>query len=258
MVEETRPDLVIHLAAVSFGPDADADAGLALRVNVGGTANLADAIRQVARSSALLLVSSAEVYSRPAPEAGLLDEHAPTVPTRTYGLTKLAQEGIALAAAADGTRAAIVRPFNHTGPGQRRIFAIPAFASRVVAARDAGASIIAAGNVNVRRDIGDVRDTVRAYRLLGEALLDGRVGSGERFNVATGAAVRIGDVIDRLSVLAGHPVQVKMDPALVRTDDPPEIVGDATLLREVTGWAPEIPLETTLRDVLADVEARAV
>lgn len=255
LLDDSRPDLVVHLAAISFAPDAEADATRALRVNVGGTAILADAIRRLTPGPALIVVSSAEVYAPPLPGQGPIDEHATTVPSRVYGLSKLAQESVALAAAAsDGLRLAIVRPFNHTGPGQRRVFAIPAFASRIIAARAAGVSVIPVGNVNVQRDIGDVRDTVRAYRLVGEALVEGRIETGKRFNVATGSPVRIGDVIDRLSDLAGHRVEIAVDASLVREDDPPLIVGDATLLQRVTGWSPEIPLDRTLGDVLADVE----
>lgn len=251
----SRPDIVIHLAAVAFGPDAEADALRAMRVNIGGTAVLFDAARQLPEPPALLVVSSADVYG--AHDAGTrpLDETAATLPSRAYGLSKLGQESVALAmSASSGMRVAVVRPFNHTGPGQRREFAIPAFAARIIAARSMGRGTITAGNIDVQRDIGDVRDTVRAYRLVAEGLVDGRIETGQRFNIATGTPVWIGAVVDRLALLAGHPVAVEIDPLLVRRHDPPFIVGDATALRERTGWTPEIPLDQTLRDVIADIE----
>ena len=260
LLRGTRPDLVIHLAAMAFGPDAEADPTAAFRANVGGTANLMDALRRLEAPPAVVVVSSAEVYGQPERDVDLLDETAPTVPMRSYGLSKLAQESVALALAlrgSDGPRVAIVRPFNHTGPGQRRDFAIPAFASRIVEARSTGAASIRVGNVDVRRDIGDVRDTVRAYRLVGERLVDGRIETGQRLNIATGVPVRIGTIIDALSAMAGHPVGLEVAPDLVRGDDPPVIAGDASLLRRLTGWSPEIPLDQTLRDVLADVERSA-
>ena len=252
LVDATRPELVVHLAAVSFGPDAQADPGEALRVNVGGTAVLLEVLGRMPASPALVLVSSADVYAPPTDGDRPIDEGAPTLPARAYGRSKLAQESVAIARGATlGVPTVVARPFNHTGPGQAPHFAVPAFAARIVAARSAGNTEIDAGNIDVLRDIGDVRDTVRAYRLLGEALAAGRIESGRVFNVATGSAVRIGDVIQRLAQAAGHPVTVRVDPELVRQDDPPCVVGDAGALRSTTGWTPEIPLERTLADVLA-------
>ena len=257
VLRRTRPDVVFHLAAMAFGPDADADPTAAFQANVGGTAVLMDAMRRLEAPAAIVVVSSAEVYGQPEPGGELLDEAAPTLPTRIYGLSKLAQESVALALAGPyGLRVAVIRPFNHTGPGQRQEFAIPAFATRLVVARSTGARAIRVGNVEVRRDIGDVRDTVRAYRLVGEALVEGRIETGLRLNVATGVPVRIASIIERLSGLAGYPVGLEVDPELVRANDPATIAGDAALLRRVTGWVPEIPLDQTLRDVLEDVEQR--
>ena len=119
-----------------------------------------------------------------------------------------------------------------------------------------GRASIVAGNIEVVRDIGDVRDTVRAYRLLGEALVGGRIPSWGPFNVATGSGVAIRTIIDLLAVAAGHPVKVEVSPDLVRPEDPVRIVGDASALRALTGWAAAIPLDTTLRDVLDDVAGR--
>ena len=252
LIGATRPDVVFHLAAVSFGPDAQADPGMAMRVNVGGTATLVQVLGDLPDRPALVVVSSSDVYGSPSDADLPLRESAPTLPGRAYGLSKLGQESVAIArAGALGVPTVIARPFNHTGPGQPRHFAVPAFAARIVEARAEGRTEIVAGNIEVRRDIGDVRDTVRAYRLLGEALVEGRIQSGKVINIATGSAVRIGDLIDRLAVAAGLAISIRVDSALVRSDDPPCIVGDASALRALTGWAPEIPLERTLVDVLA-------
>jgi GDP-4-dehydro-6-deoxy-D-mannose reductase len=258
LVEATGPELVIHLAAVSFGPEAQADPTQAFRVNVAGTATLVEVLVRRPTPPALLVVSSSEVYGSPAEEDLPLRESAPTLPDRVYGLSKLAAESVALArAAALGVPAVVARPFNHTGPGQAPQFAVPAFAARIVEARRNGRREIAVGNLDVLRDIGDVRDTVRAYRLLGEAIVEGRAERGGVFNVATGDAVRVGDVVDRLADAAGHPVTARVDPALVRSDDPPCILGDASELRALTGWTPEIPLDRTLAEVLAAAEIAA-
>jgi GDP-4-dehydro-6-deoxy-D-mannose reductase len=138
------------------------------------------------------------------------------------------------------------------------VFVLPALARRVAAVRRGDSPLLVAGNVDVRRDIGDVRDVVRAYRLLLEGLAEGRLGPEPIVvNVATGRAESIRSMITRLCALAGVSPEVRIDPALVRADDPPEIRGDATLLRELTGWRPEVPLELTLADLLAEAEAEA-
>jgi GDP-4-dehydro-6-deoxy-D-mannose reductase len=257
-VRHARPDAVIHLAAMAFAPDAAADAAEAIRVNVGGTHAIVEACRSEAPRPALLVVGSSDVYRPPAADVALV-ESSPIDPGGVYGLTKLAAEALALACAGgDGPEIAVVRPFNHTGPGQRPVFAVPAFAGRILGARAGGVHEIRAGNVDVARDLGDVRDVVRAYRLLIEALVAHRVPDGRRvYNVATGRAVTMRAVIERLASLAEWPVAIVQDPALVRADDPPVIRGDATLLADLTGWRPEIPFPKTLADLLADAEAEA-
>jgi len=252
-VEGVAPDAVAHLAAISFAGDAARDPQAAVAVNAGGTRAVLTAVAESAPGAPVLVTSSSEVYGRPAPEDLPLREAHPPRPVHAYGRSKLAQEEVALdLAATHGIPLVITRAFNHAGPGQRTDFVIPALASRILDAMREGRNTIRAGNVDVRRDIGDVRDVVRAYRLL----LEGAVGAGRPFepavyNVATGRSISIRDVITELASLAGATVEVEIDPALVRADDPPEIRGDATKLMEAVGWSPEWPLSTTLADVLA-------
>jgi GDP-4-dehydro-6-deoxy-D-mannose reductase len=254
-----RPDAVAHLAAVSFGPDAASDPGRALAINVGGTINVVGALGALGGARALLVTGSSEVYGAPDPHDLPLDEASAIAPRGTYGLTKVAQEAIALAhGRAMGLRVVATRSFNHAGPGQRTDFAIPAFASRIVAARQAGERSIRVGNIDVRRDITDVRDVVRAYRRLLElAAGGGTPADGLVVNVASGTSVAMRDVLAGLSAVAGFEVEPAIDPGLVRSDDPPDIRGDATRLRALTGWRPEIPLERTLADVMEDLAGRA-
>ena len=189
-----------------------------------------------------------------APEDLPLRESAPARPRSAYGRSKLLQEQTALTDGRDrGVAVAVTRSFNHTGPGQRPEFVAPALARRILAARAEGRSDIVVGNIDVRRDFSDVRDVVRAYRLLLEGLAAGTVPTGTVVNVASGRSVSIREVIALLADLVGVTVEPRVDPALVRVDDPPELVGDISLLRTLTGWEPRIPLRQTLADLVASL-----
>ena len=253
-IADARPDVVIHLAAIAFGPEASSDPGEAIRVNVGGTFAVVDACRALRPQPAVLVIGSAEVYAPPV-TSDPLTEDSPLGPRGVYGLTKLAAEAIARLAAGDGLAVAVTRSFNHAGPGQRPVFAVPAFAQRILAARATGRREIRAGNVDVARDISDVRDVVRAYRLLAEALVERHIPSGARiYNVASGHASTMRAIIAELASLADWPVTIVQDPELMRTNDPAHIVGDASALRGLTGWTPRIEMRQTLADVLASLE----
>jgi GDP-4-dehydro-6-deoxy-D-mannose reductase len=263
LVQRSKPDAIAHLAAISFGPDARRDPARAQAVNGGGTrAVLAAAARREA-PPIVLVVSSSDVYGRRSPDGsgdGLpIAETAALRPDQPYGRSKLVQEGIAAEYAAD-VPVIVARPFNHTGPGQRDAFVVPALAARVIAARRTGNRTIRTGNVHVRRDFSDVRDVVRAYRLLLEARAAGSLPAGApppTYNVASGTAVAIRAIVEQLAVLAGTPVEIEIAPELIRPDDPAEIRGDASRIRGDLGWEPTIPFDVTLRDVLEDAERRA-
>jgi GDP-4-dehydro-6-deoxy-D-mannose reductase len=248
-----RPDAVIHLAGMAFAPDGADDPAEAFRVNVGGTVALFEALSEIGIQVPVLVSGSSDVYGTPHPEDLPLREDAPSAPDSPYALSKVAQEGVAAEAAArHGFPVIVTRSFNHTGPGQRPVFVVPAMAQRVMALKRGQATVIPAGNIDVRRDLTDVRDVVVAYRLLIEASVRGLIE--DRFtavNVASGKVVTVRSVIERLSALAGVVPFIEIDPALVRADDPVEIRGDATLIRRIVGWQPVIPLDQTLRDVLA-------
>jgi GDP-4-dehydro-6-deoxy-D-mannose reductase len=253
---EAQPDAVAHLAGMAYGPDAARDPGSANRVNVGGTEVLLAVVASSGRPIPVLVAGSSEVYGRPRPEDLPLTEAAPIRTDQPYGRSKLAQERAALALAGHYDLPIVVtRSFSHTGPGQRPEFVAPAFARRVLAARQAGAREIRTGNIDVRRDLGDVRDVARAYRLLLEGLAEGRLGTTRVVNVATGRSVSIRNVLSILCRLAGVQAVPVVDPTLARPDDPADIIGDASRLRALTGWQPEIELEQTLADLLASVEA---
>lgn len=247
------PDAVIHLAGMAFGPDAGHDPAEAFRVNVGGTMALFEALREIGIRPPVLVSGSADVYGTPAPEDLPLREDAPLNPVSAYALSKLAQEGVAVEAGARyGFPLVVTRSFNHTGPGQRPVFVVPAMAARVMAVKRGQATSIPAGNVDVKRDLTDVRDVVVAYRLLIEAAAAGALGPGPTVvNVASGLVVTVREVIESLCALEGVAPVIRIDEALIRANDPVEIRGDATLIRGLVGWQPRIPLEQTFRDLLA-------
>ena len=247
----------MHLAGVAFAPDARDDPAEGFRVNVGGTLAVFESLRELRMRPPVLVTGSSDIYGTPRPEDLPLRESAPLDPRQPYALSKAAQEGVAIEAAVRwGFPVVMTRSFNHTGPGQRPVFVVPALARRVLAVKRGVANVIPAGNVDVLRDIGDVRDVVRAYRLLLEVSASGRLGDDPVVvNVATGRARTIRSLIDQLCAIAGIAAPVQVDPALVRADDPPEIRGDTSLLTELAGWRPEIALEMTLADVLAEADA---
>jgi GDP-4-dehydro-6-deoxy-D-mannose reductase len=255
LLTSTQPDAVAHLAGIAFGPDARLRPDLAFSVNEGGTRSVMSAAAE-SRGTPVLVVSSAEVYGTPAPTDLPLGESAPLLAEHPYGLSKLAQERVVLESGGTGPPSVIVRPFNHTGPGQRLEFVVPALARRVLAARQAGTRAIIAGNIDVRRDFSDVRDVVRAYRLILEALVDSGQPGHAIYNVASGRTVAIRDIAHAFASLAGIDVEITIDPELVRESDPAEIRGDASLIGADLGWHPSIPFDVTIRDVFDDVASR--
>jgi GDP-4-dehydro-6-deoxy-D-mannose reductase len=210
--------------------------------NVRGTHHLFLALEQRSIAARVLVPSSALVY---APGSRPLVEDDPLVPTGPYGLSKLAQEALGTRAA-HPVRVAIARPFNHMGPRQDPFFAASGFARRIAEIeRGLEPPELAVGNLDARRDLTDVRDTVRAYQLILER------GEPRRpYNVCSGDAIRIRDVLDRLLTRARVPISVKIDPAQYRPRDTPILVGDPSRLRDELGWTPTIPLDRTLDDLL--------
>lgn len=249
---DAAPDAVAHLAAVTAVGAAAADPERAMRTNVGGTKALMEAAGALPRPPALLVVGSAAVYAPPPPEAPPLAESARLGPGDHYGLSKLAQETVALdGAERSGVRLAIARPFGVAGPGQPPIAALPSFVQRVLEVHDGHATVIRVGNLDVERDFVDVRDMAHAFRQLLEALAGHEIASPAIFNVASGTGTSLRAALESLCRLAGVAPEFEVDAQLVRANDPPRIVGDASALRAAVGWRPGIPLSQTLADMLA-------
>ena len=243
----SRPHVVYHLAAqASVGVGFD-DPIATIEANVLGSAHVFERCQELVPEATVLYVGSAEAYGPVKPDELPLRESAPLRPSNPYSASKAAAEIIALQQARTGPLKVIAtRSFNHTGPGQRTAFAAPAFARQIAdIARGRQPPVMHVGNLAARRDFSDVRDVVRAYRLLVE-----RGTSGAAYNVCSGRSVSMREIVDTLVAIAGVDIEVQVDPARLRPVDTPDIVGDNTLLRQETGWEPRIPLRTTLEDLL--------
>jgi GDP-4-dehydro-6-deoxy-D-mannose reductase len=251
-LEAADPDAVYHLAALTHVGESWAAPTEVLRVNVIGTAEVLAAARRLVRPPVVLLASSAEVYGLVTPDDLPLTESAPAAPVTPYAASKLAAEEVALQAwRGHGQPVVVARAFNHIGPGQAARFAVSGLAHRILEAQHAGSTTLAVGTLESRRDFTDVRDVVRAYRLL---VTSGRAGS--RYNVCSGRDRSITEIAARLLELSGARLTFALDPDLVRPVDLPVLRGSPDALEAATGWLPEIPLDVTLRDVLDDVERR--
>lgn len=241
-VGQLRPDVVYHCAgAAHVGRSWDA-AGATLAVNVRGTDHLLKSLERSGAKARVLIPSSAMVY---APSVDALAEHHPLRPASPYGLSKLAQE--MLAGRTNGPlRVMIPRPFNHFGPRQDPFFAASGFARRIADIEQGRwPAELAVGNLDARRDLTDVRDTVCAYTQIIE-----RGEPVRPYNVCRGQAIAIGELLDMLLARARVPIAVKVDPTRMRPNDLPLLVGDPSRTRDEIGWTPSIPIEQTVDDLL--------
>jgi GDP-4-dehydro-6-deoxy-D-mannose reductase len=242
-----HPDRIVHLAAQSSPQDSWNDPAGTIRTNVLGLLNLLEAVRKRALSPRILVVGSAEEYGRVDARELPVGEDAPLRPATPYAVSKVSQGYLALQYALAFQMGIIrTRTFHHTGPGRGEAFAESSFA-RQIAEIEAGRrpAVIAVGNLEAVRDFSDVRDVVRAYW----ALLD-HGNAGEVYNVCSGKGIRLRDLLRELIEAAGVDVELRVDPDRLRPSDIPALVGDATRLRNATGWAPRVPLGVTLRDLL--------
>lgn len=247
VMADESPDVVYHLAALTHVGESWGAPTEVLRVNVLGTAAVLGAARQLPAAPTVLIVSSAEVYGSVSPDQLPLGEEEPVAPVTPYAASKAAAEQVAFQAwRGYDQRVLVARPFNHVGAGQAPTFAVSGLARRIVLARQSGARSLPVGTLSTRRDFTDVRDVVKAYRLLA---IHGE--PGQPYNVCSGQDVAIGDIANRLLVLAGGSLTLETDPDLVRPVDIPVLQGNPGRLQAATGWKPEVPLDDTLRDVLS-------
>ncbi len=242
--EAARADVLYHLAAFTHVGNSWNAATEVLRINVEGTMNVLDACRAT-HVKRVVVIGSSEEYGRVGAHEVPITETTPLRPATPYGASKAAAGLLAQQAwYGHGLETVRVRPFNHTGAGQSPDFVAPALAQRIIRAQRDDTGYIAVGNLDPIRELLDVRDVVRAYRLLME-----RGEPGEVYNVATGKGHRIGALAETMVSFADRPLELRPDPTLVRPVEVERLVGDASKLAERTGWSPEYSLTETLRTV---------
>ncbi len=246
------PDTTYHLAALTHVGESWERANEFTRVNVVGTHRVLDAAYEAAPSSTTIVVSTSEVYGIVSEEDLPLGETFRVAPANPYSASKVEAENVAHdVVRRRGQRVVVARPFNHLGPGQSVSFVVPALVTRLLDAKERGDREIPVGDLSTRRDFCDVRDVVRAYRLLAQYGL-----TGEAYNVASGRDVLLSDLAAQLVERIAPEITTVVDPALLRPVEIPVFRGSYEKLHHATGWSPEISLDQTLNDVIADLESR--
>jgi GDP-4-dehydro-6-deoxy-D-mannose reductase len=241
---ELRPEAVYHCAGAAHVGQSFTDARETLASNVLGTHHVLEGLRAAGLTARVLIPGSSLVY-RQSNQA--LTEDDPIGPASPYALSKLAQEMLGLRGIQeDRQQVFLARAFNHTGPRQDPSYAASGFARQIALIEKSRLEPeIAVGNLDSARDLHDVRDTVRAYR---DILERGRAGA--IYNVCSGKAYRVGDILDRLVGMSRVPLTVRVDPSRYRPNDNPLLLGNPTRIEHAIGWRPAIPLDQTLSDLL--------
>ena len=247
-INAAKPDAIVHLAGQSSAALSFEIPEETFAINALGTWNLLEAALAAAPEARVLAVGTSEVYG-PQPEGTRVAENAPLRPVSPYALSKAAADSFAAVFAKQhGLDVIRTRSFGHTGPGQTPRFVVPSFAQQI-AAIEAGQAepVLRVGNLDVTRDLLDVRDVVNAY----VALLE-RGEKGAAYNVCRGEGVKLTDVAKMLIARAQTPIRIEADPARMRPADVPYLVGDPGEIAADTGWSAAIPLAQTLDEVLEE------
>jgi GDP-4-dehydro-6-deoxy-D-mannose reductase len=246
LLAQKQPEAIYHLAAQSNPQASIADPRGTWLQNLVGTLNLLEAVKESGQKPRIVLVGSGVSYGNPAPEHLPVTEACPLRPNNPYAASKAAADLLGIQHfLGHGTDVVIARPFNHAGPRQSESYVLSSLARQVAEVEAGRKPRIEVGNLDVVRDFTDVRDIVRAYRLL--AL---RGQPGEIYNIGTGRDVKLSAMLDVLKGLARVPIEVFLDPARLRPVDQPRLLADASKLRAATGWQPAFSIEQTLSDML--------
>jgi GDP-4-dehydro-6-deoxy-D-mannose reductase len=246
-IAETRPDAVVNMAGQASVAASWKEPRQTFELNAIGVMNLLEAVVSQAPACYLLCLSSAEVYGDPERDSLPFTEEAPVRPLSPYGSSKAAMELIlGQYVRSRAVRAGVVRAFNQIGPGQSQKFIASSLSRQIAEAERSGGDRLemTVGNVSAARDFTDIRDSAKAYVSIVEKELSGT------YNLCSGKALKIEELIDRMGSHSRLAVDVKIDPALVRPSDPPLLVGSSRRLQDATGWQPQIPIAQTASDMV--------
>lgn len=244
---EVRPDYIFHLAAQSSVGLAWKNPGLTIDVNIKGSVNVMDAIRELFYKPRVLLIGSGEEYGHIRPGETPISEENLLRPGNIYAATKACQNMIGnIYSKAYDMELMMVRAFNHIGPGQLPMFVVSDFCKQVAEIeKGLREPVMKVGNLAAKRDFTDVRDVVKAYVKLIAAGTP-----GETYNVGSGNAQAIQEILNLIVSLSNVEIKVEIDPNKLRPVDVPIIEADITKINELTGWKPEIPLQQTIQETL--------
>ncbi len=247
LLGEVKPERIFHLAAQSYVPSSWNSPGETITTNVISQLNVFEAMRELGLDASIQIAGSSEEYGLVHPEETPITEDNPLRPLSPYAVSKVAQDMLAYQYFRSyGLQAIRTRAFNHTGPRRGEVFVTSNFAKQIVDI-EAGLRepVMYVGDLTPERDFTDVRDIVRAYWLCLEHCTPGEV-----YNVASGKAYRIQEVLDILLSHSEVDIEVRQDPTRLRPSDVPLLLGDNSRFVDATGWQPEIPFEQTAKDLL--------
>ena len=246
-LNKIKPDYIFHLAAQSFVPTSWGSPAVTLEVNIVGSANVFEAVRQVGIDPVIQIACSSEEYGMVYENEVPIKETNPLRPLSPYAVSKLAMDYLGYQYFESyGMKIIRTRGFNHTGPRRGDTFAESTFAKQIaLIEKGKQEPVIYVGNLEAQRDYTDVRDMVRAYLLAVQ-----KCDPGEVYNIATGHAIKIEDVLKMMLAMSTVKVEIKQDPARMRPSDVPILIGDNKKFQEKTGWKAEIPFEKTAADLL--------
>lgn len=248
LIEKIKPDEIYHLAAFASSVDSFSSPVKTVINNISSQINILEALKNNNLiNTKILIISSAEVYGGVKPEDLPINENTPFNPTNPYAVSKLAQDFLGKQYfMADNLKVIIARPFNHIGPRQTPDFVVSSFAKKIVEIEKRKKEpVLPVGNLEAKRDFTDVRDVVKAYVLLMDKGIP-----GDAYNIGSGVPYKISDILDKLLSYSNAKVIIQSDKSLFRPIDNPELVCDASKLKNLTGWKPEIKIEKTLKDTL--------
>lgn len=246
-VARIKPDYIFHLAAQSFVPTSWVSPSVTLEVNIIGSANLFEAVRQSGIDPVIQIACSSEEYGLVHPDEVPIKETNPLRPQSPYGVSKVAMDYLGYQYYCSyGMKIIRTRGFNHTGPRRGDTFVTSNFAKQIASIEKGKQEpVIRVGNLEAERDWTDVRDMVKAYLLSVE-----KCEPGDVYNICSGNRVKISHMLDILLGYSKVKVEIKQDPARMRPSEVPVLVGDNSKFRKQTGWKPSIPFEKTMKDLL--------